>query len=148
MCPRLATSVTLVSLLFGTSSCRRDKDLGEGAYLATPLLARESVADIDKAFERFGFIATEKKEVLAGKNRFLFITDHPYRGLGIVNVYCYEEIKSDEWILRALIPIRPILYGENLNQLRYLPEGNTVNVVFNETILLSVKGSEERRKSP
>jgi hypothetical protein len=35
----------------------------------------------------------------------LFVVDAPYRGLLIINIYCYERLATNDWMLRCIAPI-------------------------------------------
>jgi hypothetical protein len=77
----------------------------------------------------------------------LFVVDAPYRGLPIMNVYCYEKVEVDKWILRCNIPINILstVSRENIvsNGVEYFMPSYTkrervVDVQFNGITIFSV----------
>jgi hypothetical protein len=120
----------------------QDHDLA-GAYISGGLLRFTSIAEIENKFHGMGFTSTSKQEAWAGNEHFVFFDKYPYRGIPVTGVYCYEQIRTNEWILRGFFPVNAWYSqsndGKNTNGLDYAEKSDSVNVIYNGTVLFSIK---------
>lgn len=80
------------------------------------------------------------QQVQAANTRYLFVTVYPYRGPIIVGVYCFEQVNSDAWHLRA---VAPILEGSTASP-TFLAEGDSVKIWDGRKLVFSVESVADR----
>lgn len=110
----------------------------EGSRLDQRLIEARSMSEIET-----NLFFVEKKEVVAGRSRFLFYTSYPYRGMATTTIYCYEHVKTGNWILRGLLPITSWDYRETASgihrDISFVANGDSVDLVCNEVPVFTIK---------
>jgi hypothetical protein len=85
-------------------------------------------------------------EVSTANTRYQFVSFYCYRGLGFSTLYCYEEVKKNAWLLRAVIPLH--LAGDydehnrqHAGEMIFSTNGDSVTVVFETRELLTIRSA-------
>jgi hypothetical protein len=81
------------------------------------------------------------EELSAKDARFLFVTAYPYPGIAIIDVYCFEQIRSDLWQLRTVLTI----VNPRLAVVSFAAEGDSVQVSCDGEVVLRVNSEKTSR---
>lgn len=133
--------VTAMALL-AIPACRKQGQetlkAREGSRLDQQLIEARSISEIET-----NLFFAEKKEVIAGRSRFLFYTSYPYRGIATTTIYCYEHVRTGNWILRGLLPITSWDYRETTSgihrEISFVANGDSIDLVCNEALIFTIK---------
>jgi hypothetical protein len=79
------------------------------------------------------------KAITARNARFAFVTAYPYRGPNVFSIYCFEQIDTDTWHLRAVIPV---IEAQDATP-RFIWDGGSVKVLIDGRMILSVDSVAE-----
>lgn len=117
-----------------------------GPFLDPYLVSVRSVRDIEdniKASLRFKYsedIIAEGYKIYEATNnggKWVFVAaGNAPRGMDVINLYCYKEIRPDRWMLQGYRP----LYGNHFawsadRGLRIEPKGDHINVLYRDTVV-------------
>ena len=148
MCARLIwVGVTAMALLV-IPACRKQGQetlkARAGSRLDQQLIEARSISEIET-----NLFFVEKKEVIAGRSRFLFYTCFHYRGIATTTIYCYEHVKTGNWILRGLLPVTSWDYRETASgihrEIKFVANDDSADVFCNEVLIFTLKPQPSSR---
>lgn len=100
LCTRLTLLIAACAL---TASCREQSAILKGRRFSVPqdMLQAHSLRDLTNNFNKYSDgLQCELKP--SAESEYALLTRYPRTGVGIFEVYCYEKIGQDHWILRGI----------------------------------------------
>ncbi|MBN9693774.1 MAG: hypothetical protein J0M24_26325 [Verrucomicrobia bacterium] len=136
---------TLAAVLVIMAGCESDRNPTSVDTAAVDVLAFGTLPDIEARIAH-----TETHILDTFNSRFVFLTSPPLRGIPSTSVYCYEQIKSDKWILRCYLPIIIWNFSDSSSssQISYRADSNAVEVLGNGMTLYSIKSVRDVPQRP
>ena len=121
-------------------------------FIGYELISAYSMNDLENKFNQHGFSTVKRHEVANENSHFVFYVYYPYRGVPYIAVYCYEQIKSDTWVMRGFFPVNLFRLGKTVrkefdgDELDYRLVGDSLEIVSDGRVLVSIKRSDFSRQ--
>jgi hypothetical protein len=134
-CCTLGIIAAIVSLFQGCATRDLSGWVSPGAILQV-----ESTSEVEKEFQSAfaGYRNRNNRfllrEISTSSSRFCFVIAYPYRGRNAFVVYCLEEVTSEMWYLRAIIPI----IESRVATVQFVVDGSWVNVLNDEEVVFRI----------
>lgn len=138
--------VVVVGVLAG--SCRHPRQSADGSRLDARLTEADSVEDIEnmtraslaEIFSPANIAGSyTMHQVTNGSARWVFVqVGNAPRGLNMFNLYCYEQEKLGNWLLRAYVPVNAYYYTNGLDRsLTFKISGDYVEAIFRGAVVFT-----------
>lgn len=152
-----AVTITLI-IVVGIFSvgCRLCQPAIDGPRLNTRLMGADSPNEIEQMIRASFAKRCSQKDIAEGYTtyqvtngltrwEFVLAANGP-RGLGMLNLYCYEQEGSHNWLLRSYVPLLMHYYTNGVDrELLIKTDGDHINVAFRGVVVFtsaSQKSSE------
>ena len=88
--------------------------------------------------------------VTNGPARWVFVKAYNApRSLNMFNLYCYEQEKPGNWLLRAYVPVYEYYYTNGLDyDVTFKIDGDYVKVVFREMVIFTITSNKNMVTRP
>jgi hypothetical protein len=127
-------------LFLGAASCSKrvsSKEIGLDSVISEQLLVAKSLSELEA---RLHYV--QKTEVATEKGgTFVFYEQYPYRGVPSTVVHCYEQVRSNKWILRGYFPVATWNFDKlpNGRHLEFQATSDgSVNLICNSNVLFVI----------
>ena len=125
----------------------------DGSFLDLRLTGANSVADIEDTFRAVSARKYEDPskgfsvyQVTNGATPFILVQAFNWpRGLAAFNLFCYEQIKPDKWVLRGLAPVNEYYYtnGDSMT-VSFVTEGEYVKAVYRGAVVFTATSQSKQ----
>lgn len=141
MCAKLIIGAAVVWLVFLIAACDRPQIVKSKKYLEPAYIAQQLVIVKSLDFLRTNLYHTQLVEVTNSSFRFAFFVSGS-RGVPTFLVHCYEQTRTDLWLLRGYFPITLWNFREDHAKpvnLNYALTDDGVIILTGDTALFSIK---------
>ena len=144
--------VVVAGVLAG--SCRHPRRSADGSRLDVRLTGGDSPEDIENMI-RASLAEIYSPTNIAGSYTMHQVTNGPARwvfiqvgnaprGLNMFNLYCYEQEKPGNWLLRAYVPVNAAYYTNSLDrELHIQTDDDSLKVLFRGAVIFT-SGSQQK----
>jgi hypothetical protein len=96
------------------------------------LVRKYSTADVADSYRTY--------QITNGPTRLVFVKAYNApRGLNMFNLYCYEQERPDNWLLRAYVPVNAYYYTNSLDhELSFQVDNEYVKVFFRGLVVFTI----------
>lgn len=148
---KIAYAVTIALIIVSgvlTEGCKHSQPDIDGPRLDIRLMGADSADEIEQMI-RASFAARCSPKDIAegytmyqitnGPTRWVFVlAANGPRGLGMLNLYCYEQARPDKWPLRSYVPLLMGYYTNSADrELHFQTNDNHIDVEFRDVTVFT-----------